>query len=413
MTKDGADESIDHGYTLFYDGCNPCLKDPFCACCQAGHQHIVILSGGGAVYAHRHPQKKVRKCSSCKVVYYCSVACQQKDRNSHKKLCTMIKKSRKHVTKMEGQLVSGRNGDPSDAAVGHYWQRALPYVKARYDLCLLLHSVAFSSNIKDTWTAINADMQDLLRLSHLNRGEDLGLRGKFPFFLISEGGRLDDVYSFCRYMLQRNASGEIDDALQAGSAKGDWIYPREKNCRFHNILDECSEWKADRLDDSTGIYFVTAVWLVKKMILSMFYTTLTAIACFESTALGGMLSEMDGPHENIYHFLLGFPELNCPGHGQLMLEQERQFDALSDMIYEHNSHIFENMTDFLNGATYHNIAPGRPNINPLGPGHSWEQEVAFGIVNDCKYSLSTIPGLIDWLASFQRKQKMAGNKKKR
>ena len=90
---------------------------------------------------------------------------------------------------------------------------AFPYIKARYDLALLIHPAAYQSNILDNWQEMNAHFQGIIRLINKHDGNDFGITIKFPMFLLHEG-RDDDAYAFVRYSARRWYSGsDVDPAF--------------------------------------------------------------------------------------------------------------------------------------------------------------------------------------------------------
>ena len=62
---------------------------------------------------------------------------------------------------------------------------AFPYIKARYDLALVIHPAAYQSNILDYWQELNAHFQGIIRL--INKQSPmtemiLGSQSSFPCF---------------------------------------------------------------------------------------------------------------------------------------------------------------------------------------------------------------------------------------
>lgn len=85
---------------------------------------------------------------------------------------------------MQSEEEKARAKGSFDNDVGDFWEVAFPYIKARYDLALLIHPAAFQSNILDNWKEMNSHLQEVLRLTHKHDGNDYGIRTKFAMFLL-------------------------------------------------------------------------------------------------------------------------------------------------------------------------------------------------------------------------------------
>jgi hypothetical protein len=97
--------------------------------------------------------------------------------------------------------------------------------------------------------------QELLRLC---RGDNLGTRFLFPAALLRLD-RDDDAYAFCRYWI-KEADDDAADELHANSKEGDWLYGREPNCRFNDILKEV---------DHSGLKYTGLAILMGLLIVKM------------------------------------------------------------------------------------------------------------------------------------------------
>lgn len=75
-------------------------------------------------------------------------------------------------------------------------------------------------------------------------------------------GRDDDAYAFVRYSARRWYSGsDVDPAfykIQDGTSKGDFIWPREENCRYNDVFADCP----NPMSDFQEIYLLVVLWLV-------------------------------------------------------------------------------------------------------------------------------------------------------
>jgi hypothetical protein len=311
-----------------------------------------------------------------------------KDWKNHKILCRIFKKLREKLDH-EALKIKAILDDPTMIGNEIFWEPGggFWYVKARFDLALALHNVAFHYNIWEYWEELLMHMQEVLRLGHLFVGYDLGVRVKFPMFLLSVG-RLDDAYAFCRYMVKREAeSNQISLTIQKGSKEGDWIYPREKNCRFNNFLQECSE-----VDPTTmNIHHLFAVWLVKKKALSMYFTTMRAWVCFCSTKFGERFLDHADLSSEILGFLTDVDAFDSWHEYDLVIPQhDAELNQLADHVHNRNPYIFPLMLTTLPSAFLSNRRE-----------HDSDNEtIAWHVLNNCRYSLLTLPGIKKWLIQF-------------
>lgn len=362
--------------TVPYDGVDLRLKDPYCFCCQKQCANNWLV---------RPPPKKLLKCKGCDFAYYCSREDQRADWKSHKPLCTLIKRHRKHMEKTMPQDAFMTSSSVS----GNFWRFPLTfyYVKAKYDLALQLHQPAFEMNASWIWKEVNYEMQECLRLCHLHNGADLGMRGKFPLFLLNVD-RDDDVYSYCRYWIPREnrvyTEGFDDDGdydyLHIGSKEGDWIYPREEGCRSRDFFEDCPDTDPNEMDNQ----MLLAVWLVKMKIRCYYGIIPQLWVHFTSTKLGRSLG--DDLNEVILDFLT-----DCEaGTG---LSMEAQCDRLGDQL---DRNVPSLLPALLNPEPlFSQTLPRQPEVQLVGiRGTPLE---AYHILYSCMKCAESIPDLRRWL----------------
>lgn len=362
-----------------FEGLDFRTKQPYCAHCQK-HWADALCFG-------LPPPKPVKKCSACKLVYYCSRECQLADRNIHKRACKTIKKQRELVATNEASL--RKSSVPFfETHVGDFWDLAFPYVKSRYDLALLIHPSAFETNLLGSVQEMNGHMQELLRLIHNHVGNhDYGMSQKFPNFLLHEG-RDDEAYAFCRFVMQRWYSGNTD-SLHEGSAEGDFIYPCEQNCRFNNFLQECPD-----LVNEECVSFLVVIWLIKKRLLCTIVSRDKAFRTFLATERGQRLDTKNRDVcFHIHSFLVGQgDDEGLEGMRAWLENQDRQLDELSDRIDAVNPILIPAFADPM-------AVLGRPMPawDPDGGALRGEAQV-WCILSDCHRYLDCLPGLVDWIA---------------
>jgi hypothetical protein len=186
-----------------YEGKDPNLHDhPYCSTC----------------YDKSSEEKPLLKCSRCKLVYYCSVDCQKENFGAHKKTCKHIVKLVANLIRETAPLISGPaammwgGGGPPDnwfeTQVGMFWglHETRDYMRARLALVNEICNLSFELETVELWENVLGHYQDMLRLCFR---DNLGLRYRFPYFLLSLN-RDDDAYCFVRYWMKDFDQAEVD-----------------------------------------------------------------------------------------------------------------------------------------------------------------------------------------------------------
>jgi hypothetical protein len=372
----------DHGQGMVpkYEGLDPRTKRGYCRhCCDWAY-----------TLACQTPPKKVHVCSACRLFFYCSRECQVADRKNHKKACNTIKKQRAVV---EREADFARAGNLFDTQVGNFWSVAFPYVKAKFDLALLIHPVAVQTHCSENWEEINSHLQELVRLIHSHRGYDFGIAWKFAMFLLHQG-RDDDSYSICRALLRRMSAPDdySEPEGAAGSKEGDWIYPREKNCRFNNIYED-----VPAIGEVVDCYLLVVVWLIKKRILSIYVCREEAFSIFlyETNCYSKYLGENEIVGHTIRKFLTGYGVGKNDEYIAFMHEQERQLNQLADRIDEINPMALRTLRQADLTRLISTMLPPTP--DPSDP--NMDLNEAYAVANDSNELLQGIPGVDEWLTN--------------
>lgn len=258
-----------------YDGIDPCFhEEPVCIHCL------------------RKPAGLLR-CSRCQTAWYCNSSCQKADYEEHKEICLCIAREVKLVERLAVPLRSIRLtlfSEPEnlfETRVGTFAQveRTRPYTTARGDLMETYMRAAYAADIKDVWEIVLSHALELMRMDATG-SEDV--RYGTPFTLLNLH-RDDDAFDFIRYWMKRNGGGEDVIAellhLHAGSEEGDWLYPREKNCRFLDFFEECT----NITERDMSLAYLVALLVIKLRIVAAHTGTRRAIdSAFETT--GGQKS---------------------------------------------------------------------------------------------------------------------------
>lgn len=136
----------------------------------------------------------------------------------------------------------------------------------------LASSLQLSSQVKSVWETTLA-----LYLEHLRLGaiDVLAARFRVPFVLLFLN-RDDEACGFMRYWMQLDTSIDPDVVydIHVGTKKGDWIYPREPDCRYTDInLLEIATIENERISAP----FLVALAIVKLRIVAAHDATCKSI----------------------------------------------------------------------------------------------------------------------------------------
>ena len=371
-----------------FEGIDWRTKRPYCRGCCCNFAGILLLLQKPAF-------KPVKTCSGCKLVYYCSRECQVNDRASHKRACKTIQKQRELVQREEHKA---RAAGYFESHVGDFWQVAFPYIKARYDLALLIHPAAYQSNILDNWQEMNAHFQGIIRLINKHDGNDYGITMKFPMFLLHEG-RDDDAYAFLRYSAHRwHSSSDVDPALykvQDETKEGDFIWPREENCRYNDFFVDCP----NLVDEFQDIHILVVLWLIKKRLLCICASREHAFQEFVGTESGQSLF---GRNHDVGYTVLSFLtvyNIDNPGEGRhWVVSQNEQLNEISRRIDALNPNV---LPSFRNPTAFLQARPEPPPRDEMmyGMGQVW------AILNDCNKHLEMLPGLAEWVDQWMEQNR--------
>lgn len=213
------------------------------------------------------------RCGRCKLVCYCSTACQKKDIRQHKQICKAIAKLQKKVEEEEAKIrrLCWKDGaisiienegeksilETSAGSFGPYGiEEAYPYIDTRALLARQCNNLAFAGLEHPTlpiWKEVCNMFQECLRL---NANDDFSLGASFPFVLMN-CNRDDDAYVFCLRRLKH----ENDWECHKDSKEGDWIYGDGN--RYSDVIEK---------DDSLcfGLPYLVAVLIVKLRLIAAF-----------------------------------------------------------------------------------------------------------------------------------------------
>ncbi|MCJ1261980.1 hypothetical protein MMC22_001849 [Lobaria immixta] len=180
------------------------------------------------------------RCSSCKVVRYCSKDHQVSDWPQHKSACSGIKKARTLMNHEEQKLRDQPDGDgfapPNvfEEHVGFFWglHHTRPYMRARYALVEAIVKVR-------TYDAVVAALDHVMDCLRLCRGDNMGVRDMAPAMLLRLG-RDQECYDFVKWWATTRQRGNYDwgnmDEPYLDIKNADVLEPQQYLCRKYMSL---------------------------------------------------------------------------------------------------------------------------------------------------------------------------------
>jgi hypothetical protein len=217
-----------------YDGKDTNLReDPYCFACKLFHGRFVLSN--------------LKRCSRCKVAWYCSADCQKKHFKHHRESCTVIAQEIRYVEEEAVPLRTyidpfDEEGEPEnifETRVGDFGliEEAADYLTTRHELADSYWHAAYDSEIKEVWEMALFHYLELLRLDDLVGFETTY---RVPFILLYLN-RDDDAYAFIRHCIGPDDS--IDDEYYDSHVSTDrnWKYfLSTKSLRFATTEEEVS-----------------------------------------------------------------------------------------------------------------------------------------------------------------------------
>ena len=181
---------------------------------------------------------------------------------------------------------------------------------------------ACATEIKDVGEKALFHALELLRL---DATESKNVRYTTPFILLNVQ-RDDDAFDFIRFMMNLNGASE-DVAVELlrrheESQEGNWMYPREKNCRFLDAFEECPH-----VDDCfVTLAYLVALIIVKLRIVAAYDATRRAIDSAFETSGGQSIQEV---HNILKDMLIDESLVNIDS-------QRQQVERLVNAIHRNN-----------------------------------------------------------------------------
>jgi hypothetical protein len=294
-------DTIDPDKVPAFDGKDPRLEEgSWCAKC------------------HSRRESGLRCCSRCKTAWYCNAKCQEADYESHKSLCVSIARTLKKVNKLTSPLRNTINDiflEPQnffESQVGLFGQfyESQAYLTTRRELVELY---AQAGNILETKCVWEKALSHALELLRLDFRDVNNTRYAIPFILLNLN-RDDDAFDFIRYWMNNH---------HFESQEGEWIYPRNENCRYLDIFKEVS-WVNDR---NATLAFLVALLIIKFRIVATYDATCGSIDLAFGTSNGQRIQEIQC---TVKEMLLDETLMNIEN-------QREQVERLVNVIHRRNA----------------------------------------------------------------------------
>ena len=253
-TKDTTDEntSFDTDIDCQFDATSQLMVSPRCF---------------GCFRRAENDNKPMQRCSRCHCAYYCCRDCQVNHYKSHKEFCLEYKKLNKELTKEKNKLLSKKTSLTggkyfSESTIGHFWTLFEPrtYCRVRYDLAEHILMQAHYNDLKPIYDRSLSHYMELLRLVH---GDNLGVRNKVPFILITLN-RDEDAYNFIKWWLTIDPHGKYNwGNVPKNTKEGDWLYLTNEN-----IFEDCGDYMTSTSSYRGQLAFVASLALIKFRLVS-------------------------------------------------------------------------------------------------------------------------------------------------
>jgi hypothetical protein len=196
------------------------------------------------------------------------------------------------------------------------------YMKERMTLIYKLSCHARESKTEEAWSLVAEHYLECLRLS---MNDNNGLRFALPFVLLRLN-REDDAYCFCRYWIfKMNHERESDRRLHRESNEGDWIYPKQENCRYFDIFAEC-----ENIEDHSDLSSLIALAAIKMRLVAVFDARIEELERISSST-SSLTQPWEGETEKVRRSIMGTVEQE-----RTLADQRRQLDKLLDLVHRRN-----------------------------------------------------------------------------
>ncbi len=245
---------------------------------------------------------------------------------------------------------------------GNFWGQeqmvGVYYMQATYALLNWYWFAALQSDVRMVWEKVMFYVSEHLRLG--GPLDIMEARWRAPFFLLSLN-RDDDAFSFIRYWAQLgkfvNPVPKAKLIIHKNSKEGDWIFPREADCRFSDV----SQIPKNKDLQEVELPFLVALLIIKLRIVAAHDAALQSI---EKASQGGESCVRDD-----------------------IDSQRKQVEQLMDAIDQQNSTMLPAIINLVR-------VRGEPSATAMLFANPSDAELAFSHSTRC---FQRIPGALDLL----------------
>lgn len=380
--KNKRDRSDNRVY--FYNGSDPRTKlitcmNPNCRCRNRNRSKKHTSSF--------HKNDDVTCPGGCETFRYCSTTCAQQNTGHPAMQCEKLRNLRSDV-KLLSQNVDVMLALADPANFGNISRRRHPaaftYLVTRSNLANELVTVARENHIGLIWNEATAIMQDNLRLSHFHL-KDKPIKAwcyQFATCLL-DAGRLDDVLSFTAYLIHLGSSS---NTFFDGSLDGDWIYPR-----YYNQPCLSKQWQQGDL------YLVFVMFVAKLKQITACTLAKQMIYLFRATGCFRMIEGLEGPLGIILEYLIPCqigPMVTWGSFEQSYEDLSCEVSCMSKILVERNPYLLEEIKTLRSQSSRKEIGS---KTDQHWKFHTDSNEFAHACVENCSYSLLSIPDLEFWI----------------
>ncbi|GAX21869.1 hypothetical protein FisN_30Hu070 [Fistulifera solaris] len=351
------DLNINRDRLPMYEGKDPFLREE--PCC---------------LHCFKTPDTKLVKCSRCQIAWYCNETCQKEHFPKHRDFCKHVSECHIKVQLMKEYLRSEPQESVFETDIGNFWGRedTIPFMQSTFMLASWYFVAAHESDIREVLEKALFVLLEHLRLGVLDERE---ARWRAPFFLLSLN-RDDDAYSFIRYWVRFKELLDLDqDDFQIpdnylNSKEGDWIYPRETDCRYLDVFQDI--WSNENAQE-TELAFLVALLIIKLRIVAAHDAAKFSI----ELALGGVAGQRIQEVQPAIEEMVIRQDADVEG-------QREQVHRLMDVIHDKNPSV---LLALLNP---------RPVMEESKPKSGVPSDV-HRILMDCKAVYYRVPGAVELL----------------
>jgi hypothetical protein len=202
------------------------------------------------------------------------------------------------------------------------WEETQMYMLAHNTLMDNYVQAAFVVEIKDVWEKALFHALELLRLDAIGPTD---VRYTIPFMLLNLN-RDDAAFDFIRHWTKFDFDSIVNLVASVlshvGSQEGQCLYPREKNCRYLDMFEECPSFD----DQEVPLAFLVAILVIKLRLVATYDATHSAINLAFNSPGGRRIQEVKTA---VKEMLIDDSLVNYQS-------QRHQIERLMDVIHRNN-----------------------------------------------------------------------------